>query len=183
MQHWNEQWRTLLRAVIAPYRRRLHESDHATTRRNPDRHCALAAGDHRRHRKSKAGFKGTYLAPALDSVAKIRSTGRPLTLQDFPARVLLQCQGRAGPNVEQIVKDLEDLLSGKMTTPSAVAPATARAAAAAPRPAAAPARAAAAPASPAAAATPEPATAGLPLPRAAPAPAAKPAAPPTMIST
>jgi len=83
----------------------------------------------------KAGFKGTYLAPVLDSAARIRSTGRALTLQDYPARVLLQCQGRAGPNVEQIVKDLDDLLSGKVTTPSAVAPATARAAAAALRPA------------------------------------------------
>lgn len=79
----------------------------------------------------KAGFKGTYLAPALDSVARIRSTGRPLSLQEYPARVLLQCQGRAGPNVEQIVRDLEELLSGKVATPSAVAPATARAAAAA----------------------------------------------------
>lgn len=79
---------------------------------------------------SKAGFKGTYLAPALDSVAKIRATGRPLSLQDYPARILLQCQGRAGPNVEQVVKDLEALLSGQTATPSAVAPATARAAAA-----------------------------------------------------
>ena len=87
----------------------------------------------------KAGFKGTYLAPALDSVAKIRSTGRPLSLQDFPARVLLQCQGRAGPNVEQIIRDLEELLSGTAATPSAVAPATARAAAAPPVAAASPA--------------------------------------------
>ena len=91
----------------------------------------------------KAGFKGTHLAPALDSTAKIRSTGRAPTLQEFPARVLLQCQGRAGPNVEQIVKDLEEILSGKAATPSAIAPATARAAAAA-KPA--PAAAAAAPA-------------------------------------
>ncbi|MBI4190056.1 MAG: hypothetical protein HY525_05900 [Betaproteobacteria bacterium] len=96
----------------------------------------------------KAGFKGTYLAPALDSVAKIRSTGRPLALQEYPARVLLQCQGRAGPNVEQIVRDLEQLLSGKAATPSAVAPAAARAAAAsaAAPAAAAPAAARAAPA-------------------------------------
>jgi hypothetical protein len=78
----------------------------------------------------KAGFKGTYLAPALDSVARIRSTGRPLSLQEYPARVLLQCQGRAGPNFEQIVRDLDELLSGKVAVPSAVAPATARAAAA-----------------------------------------------------
>ena len=88
----------------------------------------------------KAGFKGTYLAPALDSAAKIRSTGRPLSLQEYPARVLVQCQGRVGPNVEQMVKDLDALLSGTAATPSAVAPALARAAIAQPaRPAAAPA--------------------------------------------
>ena len=117
----------------------------------------------------KAGFKGTYMSPALDSVAKIRSTGRAVTLQDFPARVLVQCQGRAGPNLEQIVKDLDDLLAGKITTPSAIAPATARAAAAAPRPAApaasapvATAQPVAAPAS--AAAAPAPATAPTPKP-------------------
>lgn len=85
----------------------------------------------------KAGFKGTYLAPALDSVAKVRATGRPLLLQEFPARVLLQCQGRAGPNVEQIVRDLEALLAGPQAAPSAVAPAAARAAAASGVPAAA----------------------------------------------
>ena len=78
---------------------------------------------------SKAGFKGTYLAPALDSTAKIRSTGRAPSLQDLPARVLLQCQGRVGPNVEQITKDLEALISGQVAVPSAIAPAAARAAA------------------------------------------------------
>jgi hypothetical protein len=93
----------------------------------------------------KAGFKSTYLSPTLDSVAKIRSTGRPLTLQDYPARVLVQCQGRVGPNLEQMIKDLDDLLAGKVTTPSSVSPASARgasalaAAAAAATPAAAPA--------------------------------------------
>jgi hypothetical protein len=102
----------------------------------------------------KAGFKSTYLSPTLDSVAKIRSTGRPLTLQDYPARVLVQCQGRVGPNLEQMVKDLDDLLSGKVTTPSAIAPATARGAALS----AAATAAAAAPATPVpvAAAAPEP---------------------------
>jgi hypothetical protein len=78
----------------------------------------------------KAGFKGTHLAPALENVAKVRSTGRPLALQDFPARVLLQCQARAGPNVEQVVRDLELMLSGQPATPSAISPAAARAAAA-----------------------------------------------------
>ena len=122
----------------------------------------------------KAGFKGTYMSPALDSVAKIRSTGRAVTLQDFPARVLVQCQGRAGPNLEQIVKDLEDLLAGKITTPSAIAPATARAAAAAPRLAAPAAPAPAPTAAPQPVATPAPA-ASAPAPAGAPAP--KPAAP------
>ncbi|HUO43663.1 MAG TPA: hypothetical protein VMT94_01975 [Burkholderiales bacterium] len=60
---------------------------------------------------SKAGFKGTHLAPALDSAAKIRANNRPPTLAELPSRVLLQCQGRAGPNVEQIKKDLEALLA------------------------------------------------------------------------
>jgi len=78
---------------------------------------------------SKAGFKGTYLAPALDSAARIRSTNRAPTLQEFPARVLLQCQGRGGPNIEQIVKDLEALMSGQAPALSTVAPAAARAAA------------------------------------------------------
>lgn len=59
---------------------------------------------------SRPGFKGSHLAPALDSAAKIRSTSRPLTLQELPARVLLQCQGRVGPNVAQIAAELEALL-------------------------------------------------------------------------
>ena len=115
----------------------------------------------------KAGFKSTYLSPALDTAAKLRSTGRALTLQDYPSRVLVQCQGRAGPNLEQIVKDLDDLLSGKVVTPSAVAPATARAAAAAPRPAVPAAAPAAAPAPAAAAPAPAPAAAPAPKPPAA----------------
>lgn len=68
---------------------------------------------------SKAGFKGTYLAPALDSTSKIRSTGRPLTLLELPARVLMQCQSRGGPNTEQLVRDLELLLSGQPAAPAA----------------------------------------------------------------
>jgi len=100
----------------------------------------------------KAGFKGTYLAPALDGVAKIRATNRAPSLQEFPARVLSQCQSRIGPNLEQVVKDLEALLSGQVAAPAAVSPAAVRAAAAAPAaPAAAPVSAPA-PAAPAAAA-------------------------------
>jgi hypothetical protein len=67
----------------------------------------------------KAGFKTTHFAPALDNTAKIRVTTRPLTLQEFPARVLMQCMGRAGPNVEQLTRDLEALLSGQPLTATA----------------------------------------------------------------
>ena len=60
----------------------------------------------------KVGFKSTHFAPALDNAARIRVTNRPLTLQELPARVLMQCMGRAGPNTEQIERDLEALLGG-----------------------------------------------------------------------
>ena len=104
----------------------------------------------------KPGFKATYLMPVLDGVAKIRSTHRAPSLQEFPARVLLQCQSRVGPNPGQVMQDLEGLLSGQVAVPDAVAPAVLRAAAraaaapAAARPVAPPGPAAAAPAAPAA---------------------------------
>ena len=60
----------------------------------------------------KVGFKGTHLANALENAARIRTTNRPVTLQEFPARVLIQCMGRTGPNVEQLARDLEAMLSG-----------------------------------------------------------------------
>jgi hypothetical protein len=60
----------------------------------------------------KPGFKGSHLAPTLDNIAKTRVTNRPLTLQELPARVLIQCMGRNGPNVEQVTRDLEALLGG-----------------------------------------------------------------------
>jgi len=77
----------------------------------------------------KAGFKGTYLGPALESAARLRSVGRAASLQNYPSRLLVQCLGRGLPNMEQMVKDLEELLSGGVAPSSAVAPAIARAAA------------------------------------------------------
>lgn len=68
----------------------------------------------------KAGFKGSHFANALDNAAKIRVTTRPLTLQEFPARALLQCMGRAGPNVEQLTRDLEALLASQAAAAAAV---------------------------------------------------------------
>jgi len=72
----------------------------------------------------KAGFKTTHFAPALDNTAKTRVTTRPLTLQEFPARVLMQCMGRAGPSVEQVTRDLEALLAGQSPLAAAAEPAT-----------------------------------------------------------
>jgi len=72
----------------------------------------------------KAGFKGSHLGPALDNAAKSRVTTRPLTLQELPSRALLQCMGRAGPNVEQLARDLEALLSGQAVSPAASAVST-----------------------------------------------------------
>ena len=56
---------------------------------------------------SKPGFKMTHLAPVLQTVAKIRNTGHVPTLGDLPARVLLACQGRAGPDAESIAREIE----------------------------------------------------------------------------
>ena len=72
----------------------------------------------------KAGYKATHFAPALDNTARTRVTTRPVTLQEFPARVLLQCMGRAGPNVEQVTRDLEALLAGHAPVAAAAARST-----------------------------------------------------------
>lgn len=76
----------------------------------------------------KAGFRSNHLAPALDNAARVRVTTRALTLQEFPARVLLQCLGRAGPNLEQITRDLQALLDSKPATPASASASAAPAA-------------------------------------------------------
>jgi len=72
----------------------------------------------------KAGFKTTHFAPSLDNAARTRVTTRPVTLQEFPARVLMQCMGRAGPSVEQVTRDLEALLAGHAPAAAAAARST-----------------------------------------------------------
>ena len=57
----------------------------------------------------RAGFKG-HLAPALQSAARNRNTGHIPTLSDLPARILLAHQGRSGPDVAQITRELDGLL-------------------------------------------------------------------------
>jgi hypothetical protein len=79
---------------------------------------------------AQAGFKAKHLSPALHAAAKLRSMDYIATLQDLPARVLSQCQGRTGPNLVQIVHELELMLAEKRPPigPAGVAPAIARAA-------------------------------------------------------
>jgi hypothetical protein len=61
---------------------------------------------------SKAGFKSTHLTPALMNAARVRDTRRAVQLGDLPARVLMQCMGRNGANVDQIARDLDALIGG-----------------------------------------------------------------------
>ena len=59
---------------------------------------------------SKAGFKATHFRPTLEAVSRIRSN-RAESLADCPARLLLQFLGRNGPELSQVVADLEVLLA------------------------------------------------------------------------
>jgi hypothetical protein len=61
----------------------------------------------------RTGYKLTHLAPLLTTATKIRNTGHVPTLMDFPSRVLLAHQGRNPPEVAQVQRDLEALLSGR----------------------------------------------------------------------
>lgn len=62
---------------------------------------------------SKPGFRSSHVSPALANVARVRDTQRKLQLVDLPARVLLQCMGRNGPDVEQVARDLAALTAGE----------------------------------------------------------------------
>jgi hypothetical protein len=67
----------------------------------------------------RTGYKLTHLAPLLTTATKIRNTGHVPTLMDFPSRVLLAHQGRNPPEVSQVQRDLEALLSGRPIAPAA----------------------------------------------------------------
>jgi hypothetical protein len=62
---------------------------------------------------SKAGFRSTHLSPALTNVARVRDTQRQPQLADLPARVLLQCMGRNGPDVDQVARDIDALIGAE----------------------------------------------------------------------
>ena len=71
----------------------------------------------------RAGFRSTHLSPALMNVARVRDTHRALQLGDLPARVLLQCMGRNGPDVDQVTRDIEELVAREAAALVAPAPA------------------------------------------------------------
>lgn len=73
----------------------------------------------------RPGFRSTHLAPALTNAARVRDTHRPLQLADLPARVLMQCMGRNGADLDRVAQDLEELLQRPAAAPSAPAPAAA----------------------------------------------------------
>ncbi len=66
---------------------------------------------------SKAGFRSTHLMPALTNAARVRDTHRPPHLADLPARVLLQCLGRMGADVDQVARDIEALVKASEPKP------------------------------------------------------------------
>ena len=59
---------------------------------------------------SRPGFKTTHLAPLLDTAAKTRNTGYLPGLADLPARVLVACQTRTGPELAAVTRDLNEIL-------------------------------------------------------------------------
>ena len=77
---------------------------------------------------AKAGFKSTHLRSALETAARIKAN-RPESLADYPSRLLLQMIGRGAPDLDNVVRDLERLLSsdtvapGATPTPAALGPA------------------------------------------------------------
>jgi len=69
---------------------------------------------------SKPGFRSTHLSPALVNAARVRDMHRPLQLADLPARVLMQCMGRNGADVDHIARDLAELLARTVHDPDSL---------------------------------------------------------------
>ena len=58
---------------------------------------------------AKTGFKSTHLRGAVESAARIK-VNRPVTLADFPSRLLLQMLGRNAPTLEDVTHDLRGII-------------------------------------------------------------------------
>lgn len=73
------------------------------------------------------GARTQHIQPALGNAAHLRDRPEP-TLVDLPLRILMSYQGRVGPDLPGIVRDLERLCGAASTAPAAAAPAAAPAA-------------------------------------------------------
>ena len=79
-----------------------------------------------------AGIRSGRVVPAVQNAAHLRDHPDP-TLVDLPVRILLSSMGRAGgADPAGIARELERLISGKVSAPAAAAPAAAPAAPATP---------------------------------------------------
>lgn len=67
---------------------------------------------------AKTGFKSTHLRGTVESAARIK-VNRPVTLADFPSRLLLQMLGRNAPTLEDVTNDLRGIIEA--ATPPAAA--------------------------------------------------------------
>jgi hypothetical protein len=67
------------------------------------------------------GARADHILPAVQVVARVRDHPYP-TFTDLPSRILLQYMGRAGPNIEALVQDLERLARGVAPDPPRPAP-------------------------------------------------------------
>lgn len=67
---------------------------------------------------SKAGFKASHFRPAVEAASRIRAN-RPVTLTDYPSRLLLQMIGRTGPDIDVVLQDMEKLLALQPAAPGA----------------------------------------------------------------
>lgn len=69
-----------------------------------------------------AGTKTQHMLPVLRNAAHLLDRPNPL-LVDLPLRILLSYQGRVGPDVAAVARDLERLCSGAANAPGPAAPA------------------------------------------------------------
>jgi hypothetical protein len=58
---------------------------------------------------AKSGFKSVHLRGTVESAARIK-VNRPVTLADFPSRLLLQMLGRNAPTLQDVIQDLQALI-------------------------------------------------------------------------
>ena len=67
------------------------------------------------------GARAEHIMPAVQVVARVRDHPYA-SFTDLPSRILLQYMGRAGPNIEALVQDLERLARGTPPEPPRPAP-------------------------------------------------------------